>query len=235
MSKIDEFGAALMDPGSRGCDAGLAVWPALMPGAGLHQCLIDARFDVALRLPTNGGQLRDDQIPRPLKHALFAKRQRLYLAEVAEMLEHVGNLKDVAGAHFFGKLLEAILPIVGRSGKVAGEGFEKHIAFARRNRTTQANFRSIRNRNQNQRVRRGETERIERKRYCSDLFLLDLFNYSDTVIWVNNFLADLEAHLCTSAKFYEHPASRIARLLDKNTIARLKLETIGLFLNLNRV
>src|SRR5713226_9045100 len=235
MAKIVEFCAVLMDPGGRSCDAGLAVGPAPMPGAGLHQCLIDAGFDVALWLATNGGQLGNDQIPRPLEHPLFAERQRFYLAEVTKMLEHGSHFKDVAGAHFFGKILEAILPIVGRSCKVAGEGFEKHIAFARRNRTTQANFRSIGNRNQNQRVRRGETERIERKRYCSDLFLLDLFNYSDTVIWVNNFLADLEAHLCTSAKFYEHPASRIARLLDKNTIARLKLETIGLFLNLNRV
>ncbi len=115
------------------------------------------------------------------------------------MLEHVGNFKNVAGAHFFGKFLEAILPIVGRSGEVVAERFEKHIAFARRNRTTQANFRCIGNGNQHQRVRRGETERVERKRYRSDLFLLDLFDCSDAVIGVNNFLADLEAHLCTSA------------------------------------
>src|SRR5712692_1144202 len=235
MAKIDGFCAALMDPGSSGRDPGLAVGPALMPGAGLHQCLIDAGFDVALRLATDSGQLRDHQIPRPLKHPLFAERQRLNLAEVTKMLEHAGNCKNVAGAHFFGKILEAILPIVGRSCKVAGQSFEKHIAFARRNRTAQANFRSIGNRNQNERVRCGETKRVEGQGHRANLLLLDLFNYSDAVIWVNNFLADLEAHLCTSAKFYEHPASRIARSLDKNTIARLKLETIGLFLNLNRV
>ncbi len=79
---------------------------------------------------TNGRQFRDDQVPRPLEHPLFAKRQRLHLAEVAKVLEHVGNFKNVAGAHFFREFLEAILPIVGRSCEVVGECFEKHIAFA---------------------------------------------------------------------------------------------------------
>jgi hypothetical protein len=33
------------------------------------------------------------------------------------------------------------------------------------------------------------------------LFLLNLFNRSDTVVWVNNFLADFEAHRSTSVEF----------------------------------
>jgi hypothetical protein len=188
-----------MGPGSRGRDAGLAVGLARMPGAGLHQCLIDAGFDVALWLATNGGQFRDYQVPGPFEHPLLAERQRLNLAEVTKMLEHVGNFKNVAGAHLFGKFLEAILPIVGRRRKVAGESFEKHIAFARRNRTTQSNFGSIGDGNQHQRVRRRETERVEGQRHRANLLLLDLFDCPYAVIRVNNFLADLEAHLCTSA------------------------------------
>src|SRR6266436_8843280 len=116
MTKSIDSMRFLMGPSCRsGGDAGLTVGLALVPGAGLEQRLIDAGFDVAFRLMANGRQFRDDQIPRPLEHPLLAKRQRLHLAEVAEVLEYVGNFKNVAGAHFFGKLLEAILPIVGRS------------------------------------------------------------------------------------------------------------------------
>ena len=69
-----DFVRFLVGPGSCGCDAGLGVGLALVPGASLQQCLIDTRFDIALRLMANCRQFRDDQIPRPLEHPLFAKR-----------------------------------------------------------------------------------------------------------------------------------------------------------------
>ena len=143
------------------------------------------------------------------------------MTEIVKMLEHLGNCKDVAGAHLFGKILEAIFPIVGRRRKIAGENLEKIIAFGGRYRPAQADFDSIGHRYQDQRIRRCQPKRVERKRHRSDLFLFDLFDYADTVIGINNFLADLEAHLITSEESYKHQASRIVRLIDKKLFARL--------------
>ena len=143
------------------------------------------------------------------------------MAEIVEMFEHSGNFKNVAGAHLLGKLLETIFPIVGGRRKISGESFEKNVALARRDRTTQPDLGSIGHRYQDQRIRRCQPKRVERKRHRSDLLLFDLFDYADTVIGINNLLADLEAHLITSEESYKHQASRIVRLIDKKLFARL--------------
>jgi len=143
------------------------------------------------------------------------------MTKIVKMLEHLGNFKDVAGAHPLGKILEPIFPVVGGRRKISGEGFEQNVALAGRDRTTQADLGSIGHWYQDQRIRCCQPERVERKRYCSDLLLFDLFDYADTVIGINNFLADLEAHLITSEECYKHQASRVARLIDKKLFARL--------------
>jgi hypothetical protein len=70
-----------------------------MPGAGARQSLFDARLNTAFGLATDGGQFGDDQIARTLQHPLLAKTERLKVALESQILEHVGDLKDVARAH----------------------------------------------------------------------------------------------------------------------------------------
>ena len=54
------------------------------------KCLFDARLDVAFGLAADGGKLGDNQIARALKHALLAERERLEVAQVSQILEHIG-------------------------------------------------------------------------------------------------------------------------------------------------
>src|SRR6266496_3049291 len=91
---------------------------AIVAGAGLRQRLIDTRFYVAFRLATDGGQFRNNQVARSLEHSLLAERKRLEVAEIIEMLQHSSDLKNVAGAHLVGKILEAIFPIMSGRNKV---------------------------------------------------------------------------------------------------------------------
>src|SRR6185369_17368840 len=94
-------------PGGAGADRAPVVL-----GVSTRECLIDARFDIALGLAANCGQLRYHQIARTFEHPLFAEREWLDVAEIGQMLEHVGNLEDVASAHFFREFLKAVLPII---------------------------------------------------------------------------------------------------------------------------
>src|SRR5213080_647348 len=121
------------------------------------------------------------------------------------MFEHRSDFKNISRAHLVGKIFEAVLPIAWGRGKISCQGLEEGFAFDRADRTTQTDFDSIGDGNQNKGIGCGESKRIKRKRYCSDLLLLDLFDCTDTVIGVNNFLADLEAHLYTSDCFLRAP------------------------------
>ena len=71
----------------------------------------------------------------------------------------------------------------------------RFVALDRSYGPAKAHFIGVGNRNQNEGIRCGEPKRIKRERYCADLLLLYLFNCADTVVGVNDFLADLEAHL----------------------------------------
>src|ERR1043165_9359202 len=131
------------------------------------------------------------------------------------MFQHLGYFKNISGSHLVGKIFEAVLPIAGRRGEVCCQSLEESFTFARTDGATETNFHCIGDGNQNEGIGCGESKRIKRKRYRSDLLLLDLFDCADTVIGVYNFLADLEAHLNTSDYFYEHQASRTLRPIDK--------------------
>src|SRR5690242_6571412 len=109
------------------------------------------------------------------------------------MFEHLSDFKNISGAHLVGKILEAVLPIARRRGKICCQRLEEGIAFDRADRTTQTDFESIGDGNQNEGIGCGESKRIKRKSYSSDLLLLDLFDCTDTVIGVYNFLADLRS------------------------------------------
>ena len=70
-----------------------------MLGAGARQSLFYARFDIAFGLATDGSQFGDDQVARTLQHPLLAKTERLEMAQERQVLEYVGDLENIAGAH----------------------------------------------------------------------------------------------------------------------------------------
>ena len=117
------------------------------------------------------------------------------------MFQHLGNFKDIPGTHPVREILEAVLPIIRRRGKVARQRLEEHVALTGSYGPAKAHFIGVGNRNQNEGIRCGEPKRIKRQRYGADLLLLNLFDCADTVVGVNDFLADLEAHLNTSDSF----------------------------------
>lgn len=96
---------------------------AFVFSAGARKGLFDAWFDVAIGLAADGGELRDDEVAGAFEHSLFAETERLEVAEVGEILEHVGDFKDVACSHFVGEFFEAIFPILRRRVEVVAQAF----------------------------------------------------------------------------------------------------------------
>ena len=65
------------------CGGASADWAPVMLGVSTCECLIDARFDIALGLAANCGQLRHHQIARTFEHPLFAEREGFNIAEIS--------------------------------------------------------------------------------------------------------------------------------------------------------
>ena len=95
-SQIEETGALVAGGGASGLGPRRT---SLVLGAGARESLLDSRFDIAFRLPANGGQLRNDEVVGTFQHALFAERERLEMAQVSQMLEDVSDFEDIAGPH----------------------------------------------------------------------------------------------------------------------------------------
>ena len=100
-----------------------------MPSARAGERLFDTRLDVALWLSSRSSKLGDYEVAYPLKHALFAERERLEVAQVGKVLQNVCDLEDVARAHLFREVLEAILPVSGRAPEVVREVAKEHLAL----------------------------------------------------------------------------------------------------------
>ena len=70
-----------MSYGRTGCTS--ADWPPVMLGVGTSECLIDARFDVALGLATHRCQFRNYEITSSFEHPLFAERKGIDVAQIS--------------------------------------------------------------------------------------------------------------------------------------------------------
>jgi hypothetical protein len=171
---------------------------AIMLGARSCEGLFDARLDIAFGLATNGGKFGDNQVTSALKHALLAERERFEMAQVCQVFEHVGDLENIACAHLFREVFEAVFPIVGGGREIICEILEEQFAFARTDRGAKANFDGVGNWNENQGIGSSKTKRVEGKGGLTDLLLLYLLDGSDPVVRINNFLADFKAHHSTS-------------------------------------
>jgi hypothetical protein len=113
---------------------------AIMLAARACEGLFDARLDIAFGLAANGGEFGNDKITGALKHTLLAERERLEMAQVCQVFEHIGDLENIAGAHLFSEVFEAVFPIVGGGSEIICEILEEQIAFARTDWGAKANL-----------------------------------------------------------------------------------------------
>ena len=72
---------------------------------------LDAIFDFQFGQIHDSRQFGNEKESSAIKHALFAKRQWLYPAEINEVLENFGDVKNRTRAHFFGIFFEPVFPI----------------------------------------------------------------------------------------------------------------------------
>ena len=98
--------------------------------AGTSDGLIYSRLNIAFGLAADGGQFGDNKVARPFQHPLLAERERLEIAQIGQMLEHIGYFKNISGAHFLRELFETIFPVVRRKREIIRQQLEEHFAFA---------------------------------------------------------------------------------------------------------
>ena len=154
--------------------------------------LLDAILDFDHRQPHHLGDLRDDQRLGAIEHALLAERKALRLGEKRQALEHIGHVVDGAGAHLVGIVLEAALPVLVIVDLAVAEQMKQPLHFFVGDGAPQSDVVDIHHWNEDRRLVREDAEMKKSARRPENRFFLDFFYNAETVIWVNDLVANLK-------------------------------------------
>ena len=156
--------------------------------------LIDAPFDGRRRFAHHFGDFRDDEELGAIEHALLAEREALRLGEEREALEHVGHFVDRAAAHLVGVVLEAPFPVLVVVDLAVAEQAEQPLDFFVADGAAQADAVDVAHRHEHGRFVGDDAEMIETAGGAENGFLFDAFDDPETMIRVNDLVADFKCH-----------------------------------------
>ena len=154
--------------------------------------LLDAVFDVGHGHAHDLGHFRDDERLGAIEHALFAEREALGLRQERQALEHVGHVVDRAGAHLVGVVLEAALPVLVIVDLAVAEQMEQPFDLFVGNRAPQADVVDVDHGHEHRRLVRDDAEMEKSAGRAEDRLLLDLLYNAETVVRVNDLVANLK-------------------------------------------
>src|SRR5262249_30551936 len=175
---------------------------------------IDPRFDRRRRFAHDLGHFRDDQELPPVEHAMLAEREALRLRAQRQALEDVRDLVDRAAAHLVGVVLEAPFPVLMVVDLAVAELREEPLDFVVADRAPQANAVNVGQRHEHGRVVRDNTKMIETAGGTKNGFFFDALDDPETMIRVNDLVADFECHESPCWKRYMEGLSRTGSSLS---------------------
>ena len=152
----------------------------------------DSRFDFNFPKIHDSRELGDQKESRPVEHALFAKRQWLYAAEMHKILENLGDMKYGPGAHSFGVFLESVFPVALSEEFVVAEVIEQLIDVFAIDDLPEADVSGIHCRNHHQDIVGTDSEEVEPFKLPLDQPIGNLLNNSNPMVWVDNLVANLK-------------------------------------------
>ncbi len=155
---------------------------------------VHAAFDVRGRQAHDFRDFRDDQELRAIEHALLAERQALRLREEREALEHVRDFVDRAAAHLVGVVLEAPFPVLMIVDLAVAQQAEQPLDVVVADGAAQADAVNIAYGHEDGRVVGDDAEVIETAGGTKNSFLFDALDDPETVIRVNDLVADFKCH-----------------------------------------
>jgi hypothetical protein len=136
----------------------------------------------------------DEEVLRSFEHFLLAEGERLAAAEGNETLEDDGDFEEGPGAHAFGVLFEAVLPVVVRVKFAFFEEAQDLGGFRRTNNGTKANGHRVGLRNHDAQAAGNNANHEVTFGSTVQDSIADLLNNAHTVIRVNDLVADLVVH-----------------------------------------
>src|SRR5262245_43957475 len=160
----------------------------------LLECLVDPFLDRRARLVLGFGDLAHEQELRALQHALLAERERLAPRQVREPLQHHGHLEEAARAHLVRVLLEAALPVRDLVDLAVAEQREDLAHLGGTNHGTQPHAVGVLLRDPDAGVVGEDPKLIEADLASRDRAGLDALHHPDSVIRIDDLLANLELH-----------------------------------------
>lgn len=144
------------------------------------------------------GKFADQQITGSLKHLLFAEGERLGLVQRNQALQDAGNFEERPGAHPVGILLEAVFPI----SIAIAFGYRKKVQnlldFSVTDDPPQSDAPGIMAGNHYPQAAGLYVQQVELLDRRTNHTAANLFDNSDAMIGVDDFVADVEILIDTA-------------------------------------
>src|SRR5579863_9597747 len=155
-------------------------------------------FDLRLFAVAGHRQFADQEVAGALEHLFLAERKRLGLMQGNQVFQHSSHFKQGSGPHPVGILFEAVLPVAIAAIFGDGEQIQHLLHFAVPNHAAQAYAARILTRDHHLEAAGLDVQKVElfdRRTYRP---AADLFNDTDTVVGIDDLVADVEIHIRTA-------------------------------------
>src|SRR5216683_3891749 len=161
---------------------------------GFGQGLYDGGLGVFRRGVAGRSHLADQQVLRAFEHFLFAEGERFAAAEGDQTLEDDGDFEEGTGTHSFGIFLEAVFPVVVRVELAFFEEAKDFACVGGADDGTKTNRRRVRLRDHNPQTADNNADHVIPFGSTVQHPVTDLFDYSNAVVRINDFVANLIVH-----------------------------------------
>src|SRR3954453_19750993 len=142
---------------------------------------------------------RNDQELRAIEHALLSERQVLRARQEGEALQYIDHVVDRSGPHAIRIVLEAALPVLVVVDLAVPEQPEEPLDFFVADRAAEADAIDVVHGNEHCGLVRHHPEMVETARGTEDGFGFYSLNNSESMVWVNDLVTNLECHMSPTA------------------------------------
>src|SRR6516162_9101488 len=167
------------------------------------------------------GQFTDQQVARALQHLLFAERQRLRLMQHEQALQHPRHFQQGSGPHALRVLLEAVLPVGVAETLAICKKIKDLLDFAVPYHAPQPHAADVVERNPDLQAAGFDAHQVEFFYGGTDRQAADLLDDADTVVGIDNFVADVE----TVATNHEEHLNERRNCVSEQVIKRRNVST----------
>jgi hypothetical protein len=165
-----------------------------------RECQGQKLLDFGFLAIARHGHFADQKVAGAFEHFLFAEGEWFCLVQGDQAFKHSGNFEQGTGAHAIGIFLEAVFPVGGAQALGHRKKVQNLLDFAIAHDPADTHAAYIAAWNHYLQAAGFNVEQVELFHGSADRPAADLLDNPDSMVWINDFIADVEIQICNTHK-----------------------------------